>query len=197
MSKKNSKRWFKLSFRAKVLIVVIAVVFIVADISGLLFVGLNQQYESEGSEVTSTEVAERDKNIAQVKRVGEIRDSAVAAIRSGNIAKANKAYASAIASESDVAYKTELYSDQSQTLYYTGNVDEAIKIALQAVAALEDKYLLADWLGRMYEDQKQYANAAHYYTLAGKWVTSPTNEALFDKAYYDAQVARVSTQEKN
>lgn len=175
--------------------IVVGALFIVG-ITLVLF-RLNQsQTTDETAAPTAAQLAARDDKVAQIKREGVIHNKALAAIKDGDIAKANDIYASEIASEPDTVRKIQLYISQSQLLYDTGNANKAIKVALQAESVSTDKYLAADWLARMYADQKQYANAARYYTLAGKWAASPTNEALLSKAYYDSQATHAAAMEK-
>ena len=76
-------------------------------------------------------------------------------------------------------------------LYAAGKYKEAIDVAKEAEPLSDDKYLIADWLSRLYEDQRQFKEASEYYTLAGKWATSKMNKTRLNKAYYDRQAARV------
>jgi hypothetical protein len=89
--------------------------------------------------------------------------------------------------------KIKLAIDQSRLFYYAAKVDDAIRVAKDAENLGDDKFLIAFWLARVYEDQKQYKLAADYYMLAGKWATSDTNKTKLKKEYFDTQAARTNT----
>lgn len=150
------------------------------------------QSNKEGTSVLSdAQKKETEQRVKQSERDGAIRDAARDAIKEGNTASAAEVYANEIKAETDTVRKIELYIDQSASLYDAGYAKESIAVAKKAEPLSDDKFLVADWLSRLYEDQKQYALAATYYKLAGKWSDSPTNEAKLDKAYYDAEATRV------
>lgn len=140
---------------------------------------------------TDDQKARRDANVKRAQRDGAIRDNAEKAIELGDLEKAAEIYSSAIQSEQDTARKVQLYLDRSGLLYAANKHDEAIAVAREAESIGNDKFLVADWLSRIYEDRRQYKQAAQYYTLAGKWAKSPTNKTGFGKNHYDSEAARV------
>ncbi len=195
MSKKHKKKsiLLNLSRRTKVIIGVVTVVIVVAFLAALTLIKINHQPPMpEPAILTDEQRARRDANVAQSQRDGAIRDSAAQALEQGNADRANQVYQSAIQSENDTTRKIKLTLDQSALLYDAGKYTEAINVAKGAESYSDDQFLVADWLSRLYEDQKQYALAAQYYTLAGKWAKSPTNKTALTKGYYDSQAARVS-----
>jgi tetratricopeptide (TPR) repeat protein len=141
--------------------------------------------------VTEDQQTKVEAAVAQAKQQGEVRTSAEAAVSKGNVDQANKIYADAIAREADAVRKIELYLDQSGVFYAAGQYKEAFAAAKKAESLTDDKFLVADWLSRLYEDQKDYKDAASYYRLAGTWATSPQNKTALTKAYYDAQAAQM------
>lgn len=175
----------------RVLIVSGVLLFIILVSCVLLLIASLRQLDDE-SGLTAEQKALRDANVRQAQREGAIRDSASDAIEKGDVGKASDVYKEAINSETDIAKKIQLYIDQSGVLYAAGKYQEAIDVAKEAEPISDDKYLIADWLSRLYEDQKQYKLAADYYTLAGKWATSPMNKTRLNKAYYDRQALRAS-----
>ncbi len=158
-----------------------------------VFLWITTQSSREESAIVLTEAEKKahKEHVEQVERDGAVRDSARDAIKDGDLAAAAEVYDNEIKTETDTVRKIQLYIDQSASLYDAGNAKEAIAVAKKAEPLSDDKFLVADWLSRIYEDQKQYALAATYYTLAGKWSDSSTNEAKLDKAYYDAEATRV------
>jgi tetratricopeptide (TPR) repeat protein len=201
MSKKNSisrfqqiKNWVvALSPRTKV-IVMIAVIFVVVIIALLFLVSATNKKQDAPEDIglTAEQKAKRDANVKQVKREGALRDSAQEAIVAGDLQKASDIYRAAIQAEADTTKKIKLYLDQSGVLYDAGKYAEAIAVAREAESLSDDKFLVADWLSRIYEDQRQYAKAADYYNLAAKWASSATNKARLNADYYKSQAARVS-----
>lgn len=196
MSKKKTKWRGRLSQRAKMQIT--------AGVGGglvvlLLIVWLfmiNQTPGTAEPTLSEAQKSERDRNVSQVQRDEAIRQSASDALKEGNGDRADKVYADAIKSEKDTARKVELYVDQSRLLLSSGKAEDAIKIARQAETQTSDKFIIADWLARLYEHQKQYALAIQYYSLASQNINSPNNVYMFDKKHYDAQIARVVALEK-
>jgi len=199
MSKKDKRRFLKLPNKAKLVIAAssgVAVV-VIALVSVMALLNKPQQTSvDEGSGPTKNQLAANQALVAQAKRDSAIHDSAQAAISNRDVAGAEKVYADEIASVKETTRKVQLYIAQSGLLYDNGDPKAAIAAAKAAEAISDDKFLIADWLSRIYEDQKQYALAAQYYTLAGQWATSPTNLTALDKAYYDQQAARVTELEK-
>lgn len=197
MSKKEKGRFLNLPHRAKLVVfasmgaalVIIAMVSLIAVLSQPTTTVENPNPNDEDD-------ATYEARVEQSKLDGALRDDARAAIKSGDAETADDLYEKAIEAEKETERKVRLYIDQSALLYGTGNQMEAIEKAKQAESITEDKYLIADWLSRLYEDQKMYKLAIEYYTLAGEWADSETNLARLDKAYYDNQVKRVKQLEK-
>lgn len=196
MNEEKKGRFLNLPHRAKLVVFASAgaAVVIIAMVSVIAM--LNNPKPTEELKISDEEAAARDARVKQSKIDGALRDDARAAIRSGDGETADELYTKAIAAEKDTERKVRLYIDQSALLYGTGSPEEAIKVALEAEAITDDKYLTADWLSRLYEDQKMYDKAIEYYNLAGEWADSPTNLAKLDKAYYDNQVKRVKKLEQ-
>lgn len=127
----------------------------------------------------------------QADRDGHLRDTAAAEAQKGDVGKVDELYAQAIAGENTAARKIQLYVDQSGVLYAAGKYSEAFEAARQAEGLGGDQFLVADWLSRIYEDQKDYVTAAKYYRLAGQWAGSPQNQTGITKAMYDKEAERV------
>lgn len=202
MSKKNSitkvqqaKAWVAaLSMRTKV-IIMIALLFVVIIAVLIYLVGATDRSANSDTDefgLTAAQKAKRDADVRQRQREGLVRDKAEQAVDKGDFAEVTDIYKSAINSENDTVKKVQLYLDQSQVLYAAGKYDEAIAVARQAEAIGTDQFLVGDWLSRLYEDQKQYAKAAEYYTLAAKWAKSSTNKVGFNESYYKSNAQRVS-----
>lgn len=196
MSKKKKKLWDKLSQRTKILIAAGAGGGLVVALLVGLLVLINNNPSGSDPVLTEEQKNERDRNVNQAERDAGIRQSASEALQQGNTEKVSQVYTDAINSESDTARKVQLYVDQSRLLYSSGKIEDAIRIAKEAESQTDDKFIIADWLARLYEDQKQYSLAVQYFTLASQSVNSPNNVYLFDKAHYDKQIARVSALEK-
>lgn len=194
MSKKHKKirkLSLAISYRTKV-IVVITSALIVVGILVMVLVGLNKGNAGD-PDITSDQKAKREANVKRSQRDSAVLDEATDAIEEGNTEKVNEVYATAIESEEDTARKIKLAIDQSRLFYYAAKVDDAIRVAKDAENLGDDKFLIAFWLARVYEDQKQYKLAADYYMLAGKWATSDTNKTKLKKEYFDTQAARTNT----
>ena len=155
-------------------------------------VKLNQDGGSD-PDITVDQKARREANVKRAQRDSAVLDKATDAIEAGDTEKVNEVYKTAIESEEDTARKIKLAIDQSRLFYYAAKVDDAIRVAKEAENLGDDKFLIAFWLARIYEDQKQYKLAADYYTLAGKWAASDTNKTKLKKDYFDTQAARTST----
>ncbi len=117
------------------------------------------------------------------------------AMRSGNEGQAGDIYEKEIDAETDPTKKVELAIDHSSMLYGAGKHDRALDVATEAEAYSEDKYLIADWLGRLYEARKMYGEARKYYELALKHVESPTNNNGYTKKHYDKKIAAMTAAE--
>lgn len=194
MSKKQKslkQKILNLPRRTKLIIAcsLIGMIVVVVAAAGLL---IGQHHSDTSKSANSSNEARLQQKAKDIKHDGAIRTSARSAIDKGDYNRANQIYSDSIKSEPDGTRKVELAIDQSSVLYDAGKYAEAIKAARDADAYSEDKFLIADWLSRIYEDQRQYALAAQYYTMAGKFASSPTNSTGYTKSYYDQQAARVS-----
>ena len=190
--KKLRERLRKLSPRTKQLLIaggVLLLIVVVALI--LLFISHQASYDVETS-LTPAEQKQHEAQVEQVHHDGEIYVNASKALEQGGVEAANQVYTEAVNAETDTTHKIELILNQSELYYNANKYEDAIKVAKQAESLSTDKYLVADWLSRIYEDQHQYKLAADYYTLAGKWVTSKTNKTGLTKAHYDTEAARVT-----
>lgn len=180
-----------LSPQTKRVLIIGGVLLLIIVVSCVLLLIASQKQVDFDSGLTNEQKAIRDANVKQTQREGAIRDSAADAIEKGDSTKATDVYTEAIKSEKDVTKKIQLYIDQSGVLYAAGKHKQAISVAQEAETVSDDKYLVADWLSRLYEDQKEYKLAADYYKMAGKWATSKTNKTRLNQAYYDRQAVRV------
>lgn len=189
--KNKRKISFVFSYRTRIVLGVFAIVVVVGALLAVVLL-LARPQDDTVSMLTADEQASRDKRIRQGERDAAIREDASQAAQNGDTEGVIKAYESAIDSEEETARKVQLYIDQSEVFYDVGGVENAIESAKKAETLTDDKYLIADWLSRVYEDQGRYQLAAEYYKLAGEWADSPTNKTGLDKAYYDAQAARVA-----
>lgn len=189
------KAWVAaLSVRARV-IITIGVLFVIILAVLIYLVGATNQSTDRNTDefgLTEAQKAKRDADVRQRQREGEIRNRAERAVSEGNVAEMTEIYKNAINAEDDTIKKVQLYLDQSGVLYASGKYEEAIAVARQAEAIGTDQFLVADWLSRLYEDQKQYAKAVEYYKLAAKWAKSSTNKVSFNEAYYNSQAQRVA-----
>lgn len=124
-----------------------------------------------------------------VARKQEAKQLSADALHTGNDSAAAEVYARALSAESDPQKKVELAIDHSKLQFYAGDFDAALKTALQAESFSSDKFLISDWLGRLYALGKRYNDAANYYTKAGTLRDSPTNIGQYSKEYYDKKAA--------
>lgn len=139
---------------------------------------------------TDIEKAERDAKQAEAD--GKLQETASKNIQAKNFVEAEKVYQEAAKGEATAERKTLLYIDLSGLYYKAGLFKEAFAAAEKADQINPDKFLMADWLSRLYEDQKNYVKAAEYYTLAGKWATSPQNKTAIGKTYYEGKATEMT-----
>lgn len=200
MSKKTKRERLARLERRKVYIICGAVgVVCVIGIVGLLMFLKSQSDGKDDSGSTPEEKAAIEASVGRVKNDGKLRDQATEELeKNNNTARAAELYDQAIQDAKEVRRKIELYLDLANTYYSAGKIEEALAAGKKAEAQSSDKFLAADWLGRAYEDQKQYPEAIAYYQLAQKSVSSPQNEFQFDKGYYDRAIARAKqSQQEN
>jgi len=195
MSKKRKKfewRIPRLSFRVKVALIIVGVVVVLSVIMLIIMLIIGRGNLNNAPAGTSAQIRTRDEKVKIAQRDGALHDSAQAELNKGNAQDADSIYQQAISSEADATRKVELAIQESDMLYEAKKPDQALDVAKQAESYSSDKYLIADWLSVLYENQHQYALAEQYYILAGQWASSPTNNARLPKAYYDTQAARVN-----
>ncbi len=153
---------------------------------------LMRQPHANEPEVT-TDKGQIEASVKQAEKDGKLREEATAKIKSNSTADANDLYQQAIDAEATAERKTRLYIDLSSVYYAAGKYKEAFDIMDKADEINPDKFLLADWLSRLYEDQKNYPKAAQYYKLAGEWAGSKQNITALDKNYFDSKAAEMET----
>ena len=129
-------------------------------------------------------------SVEQAKKDGELRDEAAERIKSSG-ADAETLYKKAVDAESSTERKTRLYLDLSGVYYAANQYDKAFDAAEKAADVNSDKFLYADWVSRLYEDQKNYPKAAEAYRLAAKWATSKQNKTAQDKGYYEGKAVEM------
>jgi uncharacterized protein YxeA len=194
MSKKNSQgllaRLRQLSFRVKVIIAAVIAVILALIVLAIVIALVTKP--AAGPQFSKETQDRQQIATAQVAYENTINDDAKTAYQQGGAAKVDEVYKKAIDAETDKHKKIKLIINESQLLYAYDKTSQAIAVAKTADAASDDKFLMSDWLAKLYEDQKQYSQAAQYYTLAGTWVASPDNIGKQLKGYYDQQATRVA-----
>ncbi len=185
---KRAERWHlpQLTTKAKIGVGLIVFVFVAAIAIYIATQVISQQIK-DSSGISKQEFAAKNTE----NRQKDARGASADAIASGNDQKAANIYEQAIAAEPDPARKVQLAIDHSKLLYLKGKFDEALEVAKQAEGYSDDKYLVYDWLARLYAGDKQYAQAASYYEKAGSLVNSPTNIGKYTKSYYDRNAANM------
>lgn len=190
MSEEIQRKRFGQRFRQKrviVIVIVVALIVIVSVAVALFFI----MKQSRGNDQMPPAIA---KDVENAKKSGQVRDKAQKEIARGDTKAASQSYDDAIRAEPDMTRKIKLAIDQSEVLFNAGKYDEAFDAAKKGEAITSDKYLIADWLSRLYEQHGDLQQAANYYILAGQWASSPTNVSGLDKAYYDGEAARVNAE---
>ena len=177
--------------RTRIAVLIGGVILLLLFISCILILISHQKPLNDDSNLSVNQRAQQVDDARQAQHESEIRADAEQAIANGDMATADKIYDDVIQVETNIEQKLQLYIDHSNVLYTAGKYSEAIDVAKRAESVGDDKYLVADWLSRIYEDQKQYRLAADYYTLAGKWASSPMNKTQSNQEYYDRQALRV------
>lgn len=148
---------------------------------------------SEGPDKLSDEdIATTRSNVEKSVNDGELRQKAFEDVNNSNLAAAADTYNAAIAAETSQERKTELAIDLSGVYYAAGEYDKAFEAMKEAEASNPDKFLVSDWLSRLHEDRKDYAQSERYYRLAGEWANSPQNKTGLNKNYYNSEADRVS-----
>lgn len=168
----------KITGRRLIVIVTSLIVIVGIAVAAYVFlVVLRNPADTSVSEETKKELATLDK--------------ASEAAKKHNKTETEQHYKELISSETGSDRKVMLYLDWARVLYMNGDTADAIKVAKEAEKIDDDKFLVADWLSITYEKEKNYAAAAEYFELAGKWAKSATNDYGLDKEYFDGEAARV------
>lgn len=172
--------------------VVVGVAILVVAVVGL---SRHQPSSNQPPGLTTQEAyAEASARVAE--QDGQVRDQARQAVAAGDLSKTDQIYQTAINSETTTIRKIQLLIDESGVLYESGKYTDAVQTAKKAETLSDDKYLVADWLSRLYEDRHEYSLAAEYYRLASKWANSPMNKTGLTKSYYDDKAALMASKEK-
>ena len=177
--------------KKRIVLVAVIIGVVLLAIGGMIFWIETHKVPAEPA-ASQSDTSKAAAAAKQAEADGKLRDTAAQDIKGNNSAAAQKTYQKAIDSESSIERKTLLYIDLSGVYYAAGQYDQAFAVAKQAEATNPDKFLIADWLSRLYEDQKNYAQAAAYYRLAGESATSSQNKTALTKDYYDTQADRVT-----
>jgi hypothetical protein len=200
MSKNKKRRGLlgvKLSFRTRVIIAAAAAVVIILGGTIIYFViAINQTKPLTVATKAMTPEQRHQATIQQEQELANIITDAQTAMEHGDSAKVDSIYQSQIANTKDVVTKQKLILDQSRVYYFGSRYDKAIQIAKSAEGLTDDKFLVANWLSQVYMGTKHYGLAVQYYTLTGKWVSSPNNEGGFTKEYYDQKAIEAQAQAK-
>lgn len=183
---KNHSFWTKRN-----LIIVISAISVFALGIGVMVYWIIQQNSTTNEPSPVIDAAKAAAEVKQANADGKLRDEAAAQIKGKKTSVADKLYQEAIDAEGSTERKTRLYLDLSGVYYAAEQYKEAFEAAEKAESLNPDKFLVADWLSRLYEDQKNYTKAAEYYTLAGQWVSSKENKTALDKQYFDGKAAEM------
>lgn len=185
---KRVKRWVREHTIGLIIGVILAVGVIGGYYTWQYFVN---QMPQEGE---LTEAEQQEVKAYQAKKDEEIefRIGVSEALESGDEAAMQKVEGQ-IAAEAEAARKVEMYVELSNIYFDQGKVAESLAAAKKAEDASGDKFLVADWLSRVYEYQHDYSKAIYYYDLAGKHAQSPQNSTRLDATYYENQVKRLRT----
>lgn len=163
-----------------------AAIFILVVVAMLVWVLQPRQADDPSPAIDAQKAAAE---VRQAEADGKLRSDAASRIKDNKGSAAAQLYQQAVDAEQTAARKTRLYLDLSGVYYAAKQYQEAFDAAAKAEAVNPDKFLAADWLSRLYEDQKNYAKAAEYYRLAGEWADSEQNITALEKPYYDGKGA--------
>lgn len=193
MSKKKQK---EKALRTKRIIVIVSVVVAILTVL-VVGIGAMSWWATSNRSAPPESVAtreERNQAATQARQAtadGKLREEAAQAIKENNFEDAEKLYKEAVEAAATAERKTQLYVDLSAVYYAEGRYEEAFAAAKKADAINSDKFLMADWLSRLYEDRKEYEESAKYYKLAGEWADSNQNKTNLTKGYYNGEADRV------
>lgn len=159
---------------------VIAAVICVAIV---VFV-VGQQRNAEPGGATKEEREAAEASAKQAEADGALREKARSALLVNDTATAEKIYEDAANKAANDTQKVQLYIDLSAVYYAQKRYNEAFLAGKKAETMSSDRFLVADWLSRLYEDQKMYKEAAEQYEAASKQAASPQNVTGLNAAYY-------------
>jgi tetratricopeptide (TPR) repeat protein len=163
---------------AIIVVVIVAVTYIVTSTISRQLSGAENALQQDFTKKDTT------------ARQQDARKGSAEAIVSGDDKTSDAIYRKALDAEKDPTRKVLLAIDQSRLLSVAGQFDKAVSVAKEAESYSTDKYLIDDWLARLYYNKgKKYFDAAEYYAKAGELVSSPTNTGKYPKKYYDEKVA--------
>ena len=165
-----------------------AAVFILVAAAMIVWVLQPRQADDPSPAIDAEKAAAE---VRQAEADGKLRSDAASQIKDNKGSAAAQLYQQAVDAEQTATRKSQLYLDLSGVYYAAKQYQEAFDAAAKAEAVNPDKFLAADWLSRLYEDQKNYAKAAEYYRLAGEWAQSEQNMTALEKAYYDGKAAEM------
>lgn len=189
MGKKQEQSFW--SKKRVILIATIVAIFLIAGVSMTYWIVSNPA-PKEAGDASQAERDAANKRAKQAEKDGELQTEAAKQISGNNGAAADKLYQEAINAAGDEERKTLLYLDLSAVYYKEKKYTEAFETAKKAEVLNPDKFLVSDWLSRLYEHQKEYKTAERYYRLAGEWASSPQNKTALNKTYFDAEADRVA-----
>jgi len=179
----------ELTTKAKIGAIVAVVVIVVVVVTFVITSAISRQLAGSTGSATQEDFTKKNTETRQQ----DARTSAAAAIASGDDKASASIYLQALAAEKDPTRKVKLAIDQSRLLSYANKFDEAVDVAKSAEAYSDDKYLINDWLARLYAKGQRYSDAATYYAKAGELVASPTNTGRYEKKYYNDKVAAMKS----
>lgn len=188
MGKKQGRTfWAK---RRSVLIGALLVVVLVLG-AGVAYMLFSRQTATEG-DASQAKQKETEQRTKQAEDDGKLQADAAKQISSNKGGEAEKLYQQAVDAADGQERKTQLFIDLSAVYYKEKQIDQAIAVAKKAEQQNPDKFLIADWLSRIYEDQKNYKEAEKYYRMAAASAGSPQNKTALDKAYFEDEADRVA-----
>lgn len=141
--------------------------------------------------VLSQRTGTNENDIRSDDKVGQGITAAKKAAEDGDIDTVKKQYTKLIEAEGNTKHKIMLMIDWSAVLYAAGHAKESLEVAKTAEEFSEDKFLIADWLSRVYEHEGEYELAVKYYKLAAELADSSMNDLGLDRDHYDSEAKRV------
>jgi tetratricopeptide (TPR) repeat protein len=187
---KRVRRLPELTTKGKIGIILLVVVIVGAALTFIITSAISRQITTASGE--KIDFAKENATDREQKAM----TTAAAAIENGDDKKADNIYQQALSAEKDSTKKVELAINQSKLLNLGGKYDQAVDVAKKAEDYSDDKYLISDWLGRLYAIGKDYDNAATYYAKAETLAGSKTNEGGYTKQYYADKVAMMKSLSK-